>query len=277
MSLLDTYVASIRGLSSSTKTRYRELLADFQRAVGQKPSYTTDDVLQYLDILEKEGAKANYRRWVFSVLRSAYDTMDWPWFARKEERRIRPKAEAPKQPYLRQPQMAQILEAVASKPPMIQVLARIASLRPTRRIELQALNREDYTRPHLRVKTRKGGEPTTLTLDEQTCNLLDEYLAGRQDDDPALFASTLGRRISLSSLGLIAKEVLTSAGIFERGLGWYGFRRGLTTALHKAGVTERELQEYGGWRSPFMVHRYIQLEPSEVEEKVRRRHPLIKS
>lgn len=248
-------------------------------------------MLSYLTVLGQEGGKPNYRRWVLSVLRSIFDAMDWTWWGRKEERRIRPQAEEPETPYLKQDELGRILEAIDSKPPMVQAMFRIATLTPIRRIEIQSLNREDYQRPLLRIKTRKGGEARTLTLDEKTCKLLDIYLATREgkevwfkgrllqaapDVDSALFTSSFGRRMSLVTLSWIFRNLLEELGLYKRGLGWHGVRRGVATMLHKAGISERELQQYGGWRSPTMVHRYVQLEPPEVEEKVRQKHPLIK-
>jgi len=276
MSVLERFDESIAGLSETTQQRYLQVVKGFIRAVGLKRRYRKEDVLQYLAQLEKRGCGNNHRRWVFTVLHTFYETMGWDWWTRREQRRVMPKAEDPKMPYLRQPELGQVLEALASKPPMVQALFRIAELTPIRRIELQRLDREDYQRPYLRIKTRKGGEARTLTLDEQTCNLLEEYLAARRDVDPALFVSTLNKRIALITLTLLFRRTLVELGLYRRGLGWHGARRGVTTMLHRAGASERELQELGGWRSPFMPHRYIQLEPTEVDEKAKRIHPLIK-
>jgi len=273
---LQTYRGRITNLSPLTQARYLQQVQDFQRAVGVKDSYTTGDVEQYLQILQGEGKSSNYRRWVFAVLRSFYDIMDWPWFTRKQEKRLRPKQEDEKRPYLRETQMGRLLEAIASKPEMIQAMIRIAVLRPTRRIELKQLNREDYLRPFLRIKTRKEGEPTTLSLDDQTCQLLDAYLLTRTDEEPALFISSLGRRVSLPYLTQVFRQLLEELGLYKTGLGWHGVRRGVATMLSKAGAQEGEIQVYGGWRSRQTVHRYIQLEGPEVEEKVKKIHPLIK-
>lgn len=297
MSVLSTYKGRIRNLSRMTRTRYLQQVEDFQRVVGVKDSYTTADVEKYLEVLEGEGKSSNYRRWCFFVLRSFYDVMrpdvdvdghlppgqEWPWFSRKQEKRVRPKQEEPKQPYLRLPEMQKVVEtteypneASDSTSRMVQVLLRIAVLTPIRRIELQRLDREDYHRPLLRIKTRKGGEARTLTLDEKTCNLLDSCLADRTDEDPALFISPLGKRISLSYLTLIFRQLLEGLGLYKPGMGWHSVRRGVATMLKKAGMDEAEIQEYGGWRSRSMVAKYVQLEPAEVEDKAKRVHPLIK-
>jgi len=281
--VLQTYKGRIRNLSRMTRTRYLQQVEDFQRVVGVKDSYSTEDVEKYLATLEEEGKSSNYRRWCFFVLRSFYDVMDWPWFTRKQEKRLRPRAEEPKQPYLRLPEMQRVVEtteyhteASDSKTPMVQALLRIAVLTPIRRMELQRLDREDYQRPLLRIKTRKGGEARTLTLDEKTCTLLDTCLALRKDQDPALFVSNLGRRISLPTLTLIFRQLLEGLGLYKPGMGWHSVRRGVATMLKKAGMDEAEIQEYGGWRSRGMVARYVRLEPPEVEDKAKHVHPLIK-
>jgi len=275
MSLAKSFLAKVPSLSDSTKRRYAELINHFVAHVGKKPRYQREDVLIYLTVLAENGASRTYQAWCFTVLKTLFDVNAWQWWTRSEERRLKPKPDEPNMPYLRLPEMQKILEAVASKSPMIHAMVRIASTRPTRRIELQSFNRDDYARPYLRVKTKKGGEANTITLDEQTCNLLDEYLAGRKDEDQALFVSRHDRRVTLPLLSFIVRQILEEQGVYKRGMGWHSFRRGVTTALHKAGASERYLQEYGGWRSPTMPHRYIQLEPSEVDEKIRRIHPLL--
>jgi integrase len=275
MSLIDAFESSIGGLSPSTRLRYRQVVENFIETVGRKRSYGKEDVLRYMAALSKKSG-GTYQAFCFSVLKTFFESNRWEWWPRREEKRIKPKHDEPKMPYLKQDSIERMLEAIDSKPPMIQALIRISVLRPTRRIELHRMNREDYTRPMLRIKTAKGGVATTLSLDEKTCNLLDEYLATRKDSEPALFISSKGKRISISALSKTFKNTLVDLGLYRKGMGWHGMRRGVTTLLFKAGLKERELQEYGGWTSPFMPHRYIQLEGTEVDEKVRQRHPLIR-
>jgi len=274
--MIDRFLSSIEGLAPSTKQRYAEVVRDFLAVVGKKNSYTREDVLKYIKVLGDEGSRGTYRGFCFTVLKTFYETMEWPWWTRREERRVKPKNEEPTLLYLRKAEMEKLLEAIASKPPMVQALIRITTITPTRRVELHRLNREDYQPPHLYIKTAKGGLPAALALDPETLNLLDKYLNQRTDTDPALFISGKGNRISISTLSNIFREILTELNLYKRGLGWHGNRRGVTTILHKAGMSERELQEYGRWKSPFMPHKYIQLEPGEVDAKVKKVHPLIK-
>jgi len=275
MSLVDSFLSAISGLTPMTRTRYRQVVQDFMHVIGSKKRYDLKDIEAYMGHLEEKKSSNTYRHFCFTVLKTFYGCFGWGWWSRQEERRIKPKLDEPKMPYYKEKEMRGILESIASRTPMERAIIRIICLRPTRRIELHRLNREDYAKPLLRIKTAKGGIATTLTLDNLTCNLLDQYLSEREDKDPALFVTSIGR-IQPTTLSMLVKKILVEVGAYKKGYGIHAFRRGITTALYKVGLSERELLEYGGWRTAQMVNHYIRLEPGEVDSKVKNIHPLIR-
>ena len=131
---------------------------------------------------------------------------------------------------------------------------------------------------HFKMMTTRDRDPT------ETKKALDKYLEWRlklrkfksEDDKKALFLSRHRRRISLVELSTEFKETLKKLGIYRKGLGWHSLRRSTTTILHKAGLSEKELQTLGRWKSPTMPHTYILLSTEEVEEKARQVNPLFK-
>jgi len=148
-----------------------------------------------------------------------------------------------------------------------------------RRGEIRNLNISDYRKPHLRVKTLKGGRIVYRSLDPETCRALDEWIRirrrkRRQEDPDALFIrGTHGPRLSLGGLSYVFAEVRRRAGIDKPRAGFHASRRGRVTDLNRHGVSAPQLTEEWGWKSPQTVNTYIRLSKREVEKAIQEAHP----
>jgi len=270
------FESQVSGLSPHTKDRYRQLVGKFVEVVGNKEAYDVSDLSKFL-----ARYSGSYARFCFYGLKTFYELNNWPWWDPREAKRVRPRASLPHRPFLKADELRKVLAVAPKFGDMTCAMVRVCCIKPTRREELRRLNREAYRRPNLTIEIARSRTPrtVTITLDPTTCNILDSYLLPRElnpkDREPALFISSRGTRLSLPELSVIIKKVFRAAGVDEKGRGWHSLRRGTTTALHNAGMSERELQDYGGWLTPTMPHIYIQLEPGEVDRKARRINPLI--
>jgi len=258
-----------RGSSQTTIKRY---IREVERFLAfTKGSTSKDDIMRFL-ASKKSGT---HKQWLYSLLKSFYNAIDEEWTLMKA-----PAKSQPKRPYFTLEETEKILKTVDETSDKLlhpfnlrdRVLIHVGAITFCRRKELMILDREDYRDGHLHIKTAKKGEPRWRLLDPETRKLMEEYLASRKDSDPAMFIGGQGR-LSLVQLSRILKLYLKKAGVYKPRSGFHSFRRGGVTILHKRGMSEKEIQEYGGWKSPFMVHEYIQLEPMEVEEKVKETHP----
>lgn len=258
-----------RGSSEGTVKRYLREAERFLEFTEGKTS--KGDLLRFL-ASKKSGT---HKQWLYSLLKSFFNAIDKEWPLQKT-----PSKSKPKRPYFTLKETRKLLSTIGEgmekgiRPFNLrdQVLIHVAAITGCRRRELMDTNRKDYRDGRLYIKTAKRGEPRWRLLDPYTRELMEKYLESRKDDDPAMFVGGQGR-LSDVQLSRILKLYLKKAGVYKPRSGFHSFRRGVVTILHRRGMSEKEIQEYGGWKSPFMVHEYIQLEPLEVEEKVKELHP----
>lgn len=275
-------VLQFRGATEDTVKRFLQVADDFVKC-NKKGGFTKHDVIRFLAEKRKEGCEGSYLRYLFFVLEGFFEAVEVPFPFKKDgklDKRDIPKKSEPHRPYFTLAEQIRLLKAAAKMRPRDNAIIRVAVITGPRRKELHLANKKDYDREGARlyIRTVKRGKPRWRKLDPETVRVLNAYLDKRGNDRAkALFKSTKrtpDRRLSLEELSRIQRRCRKLAGIHKRRAGFHGCRRGLVTLLHNRGVSEKELQEYGGWKTPFMVHEYIQLAPGEVEKKVIKVHPL---
>ncbi|RLJ01240.1 MAG: hypothetical protein DRP08_05760 [Candidatus Aenigmatarchaeota archaeon] len=276
--LVSEYEARLRG------TRMSQLYRDYAvRMVRKYLAFCVENgldprkaqsIMEYQNDMEGVWAATSARTFAY-VLSGFFKKVGWPWpLERKEIPRGRPH----RRPFYTEEEMELLLETAKRMGPKEYAIVRLARLLGLRRIEIRMLNVEDYQPPHLYIRAAKHGVSRWRRLDEETCRAIEEYLKWRgKRKERALFLSgRRGGRITLRSLTRLLNRVRKEAGLYEKKpwAGFHAFRRGLVTELHKLGVSEKELQEWMGWQTPFMPHEYIRLVPTEVEEKITKVHPI---
>jgi integrase len=224
-----------------------------------------------MDFISSLNGGHNYKRWGFDVLRQFFDAIDEPWPFKRGEG---PKLGKVSQPYLTQDQAETLLELTKANP-MHHAMFRVACLTMARRAELALINIEDFNPPEIRIRTKKAGDERVVLLDATTIAAVVDYQDNvdfdTTTDGPLL--SVTGRRLSPDQIGSIFRGYRRQMGLPE-GLGLHAIRRGVATWLYKQGMRERELQEWGGWKTATMPHKYIQLVPGEVAKEALKIHPL---
>ena len=259
-----------RGRSGTTIRRYLQVARTFVEFTGKSSRFTIEDVMRFL-ARQKTGS---HKRFLYYVLKTLFKSMNIEWILDTGDV---PSRSEPKRPYFNLEETEKILNTVDKRGTLRdRTLIHLAGITGARRQEFRDMDREDYKDGRVYIKTAKKGEPRWRALDPVTRDILEQYLDSRHDGHPAMFWGAKreqGWRLSVQQLNRILKRYLERASVHKPRAGFHSFRRGLVTILHKRGLSEKEIQEYGGWRSPFMVHEYIQLEPGEVEAKVKAVHP----
>jgi integrase/recombinase XerD len=273
--LLENFLTDLefRSKSKETYNRFKYVVQKFIEFTKKDANYDKKDIVTYIVALKRNGCSESYQRFIFYVLKSFYQSNKIPW-------EFRPKEAPPESthvtPFLTVEQGQKMMELAKVKL-RDYIILRIGMTLGLRRIEIRDLNRKDYVPPKLFVlDTAKHGNPRPLDVDYETIQALNSYLSKRTDNDEALFVSNQVKRFSLVGLSDIFTKYKKMAGIKGERMGMHSMRRGLATGLRKAGMGTDDITKFMGWKTPFMVNRYIQISGQEISEKVRRVNPFLK-
>lgn len=131
--------------------------------------------------------------------------------------------------------------------------------------ELVALNRDDVQiserKGTLHVRNGKGGKERFVPIPAETRHALTEYLAQRNDKDPALFISNHGKRISVRTV----QAMLEKYGVHPHQL-----RHTFVKSLVDKGVPTATIMSLTGHSSADMVAWYSQPSENEKQQAVER-------
>lgn len=276
--LYDQYLTTSKVRYLAPESRYRYL-----RLVNSFLMYTSgeldrDTLLYFMSTLEEHSA--SYQKWAYQVLKGFYEVTlgkdSWPLHPRE----LPPSVE-PKRPYLETDEAEQLL-SLARPDPLDYAIFRLGLVTGIRKREIRELNLSDYNSPRLAVDTRKHGERRVRTLDVETVNALDDYIAGPRmfwdgkykGRDAPLFLSPTGNRMADSTLGKRFGTYMRSIGK-PKGTGLHSLRRTVVTFEAEGGMTDMELQKLHGWKSNKMPAIYARLKPAKLEKQAYEANPLI--
>jgi len=269
--LLGVFEAELkfRGLAPESMYRYLRVAQMYLDSGGD---FSRASVLQFVEIKLNKSA-GTYRRWCFDVLKRFFTSCEKPWPFRPNEG---PHPSEPKRPYLTKEQAHALLE-LSKKSVLDHALFRLAAITGARRAELAAIQVADLAKQNggmvLHIQAKKHGGRRNLPLDGETAEAVERWLSLRGGSPGPLFCHISGRGLSPDELGARFRAYRRALGLPE-GTGLHAMRRGVVTWLYQAGMGERELQQWGGWKSPHMPHAYIQLEDDEVTGKAMSLNPI---
>ena len=227
-----------------------------------------------IDFIQSDNWEDNSRAYYFKIIKRFFEALGWDWeFAKREG----PRTKVTRPPAISEDDAGRLLALAKKRSPLDFAMFRILAITCMRDDELCRLSRANYKRPELTIDLGKGELYRTMSLDTETTDALDAYLATREDESPALFVGekTL-ERIRTEVVYHKFKRYARLLKFDQRKMGTHSIRRGVTTWLSKGGMSLKEIQEFGGWLTIEMPARYIRLGHTEVEEKAKKVHPLIK-
>ena len=271
LKLLENYMAFC-GLKESTKKQYRLMAERYLYFTDNSPEWSRQEIMQFITSFSSDSN--TYKSWVLHLVKifhkSIQDSLpdnkkNWPLGPREG-----PKVEVKPQPTYSEEQVKKLFRIIKSIRDY--AIVRLLFVTGMRREELCNLKRDDYSEGNIMIKMVKGEETRTVRLDKETCKAIDRYLDSRKDNDETLFVSEHGRPFISTELSHIFSKYFKKVSAGKR-TGFHAFRRGVVTMLHDKGLSETEIQKWGGWKTGEMVRRYIQIRPARITDKVASVHP----
>jgi len=137
--------------------------------------------------------------------------------------------------------------------------------------ELCALNRADVQLPadgwgQVQL-VGKGRRLRWVPINAHARRTLEDYLAQRQDDNPALFLNRSGERFSVRGVALLVNRYLRRIGITDRS-GPHLLRHTFATHALRARPNLRAVQELLGHSSVTTTQRYTHMDADDLRQQV---------
>jgi site-specific recombinase XerD len=278
------FLLSLRASGRSPKTEriYREALENLQRFADAnglpEPAYmTTAHLRAFLMDMYERGLRDTTVAINYRSLRSFYK-----WLVTEEEReddplkRISPPKVAERvMPHYGADEVERLLVVCGGKGKFdLRDTALILTLFDSglRGSELCGLDRDDVDLKALTLHVRQGkGKKERLAgIGYRTAQVIDRYLRRRGDDEPALFLSRYGDRMTFNGVRLLLQRRFGQAGL--KFSGTHAFRRGFAIAYLESGGSPEDLRVLAGWDSPSMVLRYTKATKTERALRGHRQH-----
>jgi integrase/recombinase XerD len=146
--------------------------------------------------------------------------------------------------------------------------------------ELASLNVGDYSVQDsaFTIRGKGGRERLAFTVDKKTFVLQQEHLQARitfASDDPALFISSQGSRLTTQSISKVLGRTCRAAGI-ERRITPHMLRHTVATLLLRNGADIRIVQDFLGHSSIVTTQRYTHIVREHLVDALTRHHPSIR-
>jgi len=113
----------------------------------------------------------------------------------------------------------------------------------------------------------KGRRLRWVPINAQARRTLEDYLATRQDDNPALFLNRSGERFSVRGVALLVNRYLRRIGITDRS-GPHLLRHTFATHALRARPNLRAVQELLGHSSVTTTQRYTHMDADDLRQQV---------
>ena len=203
---------ALRGYSPHTVKAYRITV---ERALTFSGKYfkkiTTQDLKQFLLHLQREkmcSLRTIHRH--INALRA---------FFRLYEMDIADKIQLPKvekalPTFLNFGEMETLLTSIFKKRDL--AIVRLLYASGLRVSELVNLNKDSIEENRIHVKSGKGKKDRVVFIDDGTVQLINDYVHGRDDEDPALFVNQRGTRLTDRYIEILVKRHAKRAGIKKK-------------------------------------------------------------
>lgn len=286
---LRTFDAALRAQGMGEKTRRAygvdlQQLADWAGSQGIGPKDVSHrDLRRFAGVLSERGAKKSTVARKLAAIRSFYRRL-------VERRELEanpadlvalPKKDQYLPRVLRPSEVEQLLERIPADGPLelrdraLFELAYASGLRAEELVNLDVASL-DPDAEQVRVEG-KGSKTRVVPVGEQAWRALDRYLVrGRPalavEDDPALFLSKSGRRLSTSDVRRRLKLQLRRAAL-QGGVTPHTLRHSFATHLLEGGADLRSIQELLGHASIGTTQTYTRVESKRLRTAYARAHP----
>jgi integrase/recombinase XerD len=139
--------------------------------------------------------------------------------------------------------------------------------------ELVNLNRDSIEENRIHVESGKGKKDRVAYLDNGILDLLQVYLSGRTDEDPALFVNRKDTRLTDRYVEMLVKKYAKRAGIKKK-VTPHTLRHTFATHLLENGANIMVIKDLLGHASLSTTQIYTHVTDEHKKEIYERSHPL---
>jgi site-specific recombinase XerD len=277
-----------RGAANSTRRAYRSDLRRLGAWAGARglepPDVGYKNLRSYAAALSETGVKKSTVARKLASTRSLFDHMVRTGELTQNPAELLPSPKRDQRlPRVLDPeQMRNLLERIPATDPLAvrdRALFEVAYSCGLRCEELVDLDRSDLDFESERVRVDgKGGKVRLVPVGEPAQRALERYLATARPaiadhpDEPALFISRRGRRLSPSDVRRRLERWVREAAIAGR-VSPHALRHSFATHLLEGGADLRSIQELLGHSSVSTTQIYTRVEPSRLRKQYERSHP----
>ena len=284
---IDAFLVELRverGLSPLTIAAYRRDLAQFEEHAGNRWRDDPQPLLDFVDALQKGGAKgstqarksAAVRSFYAFALREGHATRDVPALVDAP----RPGSYLPE--VLAPDDVIRILDAPPAEEPVgirdraIMELLYACGLRVSELVGLDT-DRVDLHSAQVRV-IGKGNKERRVPMGDEARERMHRYRSGPRQawtagrPTPAVFVNQRGKRITRESVWRLVRRWAEASGVRER-VTPHTFRHSFATHLLEGGADLRVVQALLGHASISTTQLYTHLTGERVREVYARAHP----
>lgn len=274
-----------KSFSDVTRKRWKRYAQDFlQWLKKQNIKFSQADseaIKQYMSY-KKRKLSGNSMKTLYYILKELYKLWDKKWSLDKADI---PKGQMePHRPFFNIDETKKIRDTAVKmynkKQDFVRLrnlaLVMVGSETGSRRIQIHRLNRESYQgqRKLYIPSSYKGGRGTTRILSKKCVKILKKYMDVSKrriencTENTPLFIGLSNNRLSPEAMNGALNKIKDKAGVDKPKAGFHAFRRGKTTRLHNAGLSEMEINRVMGWKEGSrQSHTYAQLDEEQVQKK----------
>ena len=225
-------------------------------------------IAELRDELAEDRAPATVNRYlaalsrIFSLART-----DWGWADRNPCQGVRRlKEPRGRVRFLSEDECQQLLEACLNRSRDLYLAVVLALSTGARKMEIWGLrwSQVDFQHKRIILTETKTGEIRSLSLQDHALELMRERSRVRRLDTDLVFPSRNPQKPFNLRAHWVAALSRTEIADFR----WHDLRHTAASYFAMSGATDRELQEFGGWKSPEMVRRYAHLMEQHMAGKV---------
>ncbi len=226
-------------------------------------------IAELRDELTEERLAATVNRYVAALSRIfSLACSDWGWADHNPCRSVRRlKEPRGRVRFLSEDECQQLLEACLNRSRDLYLAVVLALSTGARQMEIWGLrwSQVDFQHKRIILTETKTEEIRSLSLQDHALELMRERSRVRRLDTDRVFPSRKNPEKPFN-FRVPFRDTLASAGIKD--FRWHDLRHTAASYFAMSGATDRELQEFGGWKSPEMVRRYAHLMEQHMAGKV---------
>ena len=249
--------------SPHTRRSFLGFAKRFVDTCGDKPSYSRDEVLGYVDSLIHAKYKAGTINVHLSAIRAMFDACSLTWPLTKRDTRLGLPQVDPEAPTLSPDEVSALIRGARSYPrttlPIVTALATVWGLRGDEIVRTLARGCDGHT---LEIQTAKGGRVRKHAIPR-----------------------VLGPVLAFSPIDTSTRSL---HDVFDRLMrthvrpprpreGWHSARRAVVTGLFEAGIEQHKVHTWLGWKMKEDISlRYYHPDPIKLDLEIYVRHPFLR-